>query len=639
MKTRILLAIFAILTVQFAAALEPIIIGQRLSDLDFLNSAPETPSGIPISELEQFIDNYTAEYIGTKTAGAAIAVVKNGEVVFSKAYGYAVQDETEVATDSVFEWGSGTKLLVWTSVMQLAEQGKIDLNADIRQYLPNNFLRKLRYETPVTMYNLMHHNAGWEDSVINLFYSSPKVVPTLERQLRENEPRQIYKPGTIVAYSNYGTALAGFIVEHISRMPFYQYVHENIFEPLGMTDTSIHPLQEDNPNIRERRSLIKGHVITGDRPTPMGGERIYIGLYPAGSAIGTVSDAAKFLSALMPLEIETSKLFNNNDTLKKMLSVSYSFIDGFPGIAHGFFENFAAVNTLGHGGNTAAFSSLFTFSAKERFAVVIMTNQASETAICNGLTKALFGEYVPQENIGELPDIRNFSFSGWYTMARRPATGFTKLIMSAAMMFPASAVDENTVNIGGAIFVQVSPFVFKNTGGNPLLDIVNFIGVETVGSIERGKVTRISVGYFDVLPVTAGRAAVINISIIIFILCFLYILAAVIITIIGVIKNRKKRLPSNLIKKLNIILYSFMAAVFINNIILAVRALSFSPYTSLIPHFILNIAYIVFVPFCIGFMFAKRKIETSKANMVFYTFTMVFSFVFSALLFAWEFWR
>ena len=119
-------------------------------------AALETPSGIPISDLEQFVDEFAAEHIGVKTAGASIAILKDGELVFNKTYGYAVQDETEVTKDSVFEWGSATKLLVWTSVMQLAEQGKINLNNDIREYLPENFLKKIKYEIPVTMYNLMH---------------------------------------------------------------------------------------------------------------------------------------------------------------------------------------------------------------------------------------------------------------------------------------------------------------------------------------------------------------------------------------------------------------------------------------------------------------------------------------------------
>jgi len=612
MKTKIFLAILLMLTAPFLAALE-------------------TPSGIPISELEQFIDEYAAEHIGTKTAGAAIAISKNGEIVFNKTYGYTVQDEVEAATDSVFEWGSGTKLLVWTSVMQLAEQGKIDLNTDLRQYLPENFLKKLTYDTPLTMYNLMHHNAGWEDNIINLFYSSPGVVPNLERSLRENEPKQIYRPGTYVAYSNFGTALAGYIVEYVSGQPFYQYVQENIFKPLGMTDTAIHPLQEDNPDIGERRAQIKGHVTIKNKPTPMKEERIYIGLYPAGSAIGTAGDAIKFLTALT--DNENNALFNSTETKTKMLSTSYALINNFPGIAHGFFENFAAVKTLGHGGNTVAFSSLFTISADERFAVAILTNQANETAICNGLTKALFGEYIPPEKTNDFPDANNFS--GWYTMSRKPATGFTKLFMSASMMFPISAIDENTLNSGGAIFVQVSPYVFINTGGNPILDIVNFLGIKT----EDEKVTHAAIGYFDLLPISTGKVLIINASMIILVLCILYIFVALILIIIGAIKNRKKRLPLDLIKKLNITLYSLMAAAVINNIILAIRAFSFSPYSSLIMHFIINIVYIATVPLFIGFITANRKKETTKSSRVFITFTVIFAFIFSAVLFAWEFWR
>ncbi|MCL2758755.1 MAG: beta-lactamase family protein, partial [Treponema sp.] len=422
-------------------------------------AALETPSGIPISELEHFIDEYAAEHIGTKTAGAAIAVLKDGELVFNKAYGYAIQDETIATTDSVFEWGSATKLLVWTSLMQLVEQGKINLNNDIREYLPDNFLKKIKFDIPITMYHLMHHNAGWEDSMVNLFYSSPKNVPSLEKQLRENEPVQIYRPGTITAYSNYGTALAGYIVEYLSQKPFYQYVWENIFEPLGMFNTAIHPLQEDNPQIAERRGQIKGHSPGKDKPAPMKAERIYIGLYPAGSVISTAEDAAKFIAALIPAAGEASLLFNDIETLNKMLSNSYSFIDNFPGIAHGFIENFGAVKILGHGGSTAAFSSLFTFSKDERFALVVLTNQASETSLCYGLTKALYGEYEPPAVTEKFPDAANFA--GWYAMARRPETGFTKLIMSAMMMFPAKAIDENTLDIGGAIFVQISPYVFK----------------------------------------------------------------------------------------------------------------------------------------------------------------------------------
>ena len=594
-------------------------------------AAQTTPSGIPLSELEQFVDEYAAGYIGTKTAGASVTAIKDGEIIFSRAYGYAIQDEAAIGGNPVLEWGSGTKLLVWTSVMQLVEQGKIDLNTDIREYLPENFLKKIKFDMPVTMYNLMHHNAGWEDFITDLFFSSASAVPNLEETLLATEPNQIYQPGTITAYSNFGTALAGYIVERLAGQPFYEYVWENIFNPLGMKDTSIHPLQADNPPIAEKRAGIKGHN-PGKKPAPSPVEKIYIGLYPAGSAMGTADDVAKFLSALMPAEGETSVLFKDNKTLNKMLSTSYSLREGFPGFAHGFIENFYAVKTLGHGGNTASFSSLFTFYPEERFALVVMTNQANETALCYKLTKAVFGEYEPPAIAEALPDAR--VLGGMYYMARKSETGFYNLISSLSM-FPVKAIDENTLDMGGAKLVQISPYVFRNTGGLEFLDMINLLAFE----VKDGKAKRASVVMFDLLPAGAGRIILVYGSAILLALCLLYVFAALIIIVAGAIKNKRKKIPSNKMKKLSIMLYISMAAAAINFLITAARIINFTTYASLLVHFIFNIAYIVFVPACIGFMIFNWKKEPLKSRRVFNAFTAASSLILAILLLVWEFWR
>lgn len=118
-----------------------------------------TPSGIPYTELIEHVDEYAAKYIGTTTAGASVLMVKDGEIILNTSYGYAdVENKVKITPETVFEWGSVTKLLVWTSVMQLVEQGKLDLEEDIRAYLPDGFFTKLHYDKPITMLNLMHHN-------------------------------------------------------------------------------------------------------------------------------------------------------------------------------------------------------------------------------------------------------------------------------------------------------------------------------------------------------------------------------------------------------------------------------------------------------------------------------------------------
>ncbi|KUP21048.1 hypothetical protein AWJ19_27405 [Paenibacillus sp. DMB5] len=104
--------------------------------------------------------------------------------------------------------------------MQMVEQGKLDLRTDIREYLPEGFFRKLKYDEPITLLNLMHHNAGWQERYTDLFYRQEDDVPDLKEALRIAEPRQVYKPGTVLAYSNYGASLAGYIVERQSGQPF-----------------------------------------------------------------------------------------------------------------------------------------------------------------------------------------------------------------------------------------------------------------------------------------------------------------------------------------------------------------------------------------------------------------------------------
>lgn len=164
-----------------------------------------TPSGIPYTELKDRVDGYVSQYIGTSTAGANVLIMKNGEIFMSSSYGYAnIGNQIKVTPDTVLEWGSVTKLLVWTSVMQLVEQGKLELNEDIRTYLPDGFLTKLQYNAPITMLNLMHHNAGWEEKYIDLFYRSADEIKPLEEMLHITKPYQVHEPGSIVAYSNYG---------------------------------------------------------------------------------------------------------------------------------------------------------------------------------------------------------------------------------------------------------------------------------------------------------------------------------------------------------------------------------------------------------------------------------------------------
>lgn len=226
----------------------------------------QTPSGIAHADIGSGIDSFISE----REAGLASCVVSVFDadgVIHNGYYGYAdIENGIPTDADTIYEWASCSKLLVWGAVMQQWERGNLDLDADIRTYLPEGFLTKLQYpDEKITMLNLMNHNAGFQES----FYENQLAGPddlygSLEEAVRSCECYQTYHVGEYTAYSNWSTALAAYIVERTSGMDYVTYVNENIFAPLGMEHTSIHPLQADNPWVATQRSKLKYYSRYGE---------------------------------------------------------------------------------------------------------------------------------------------------------------------------------------------------------------------------------------------------------------------------------------------------------------------------------------------------------------------------------------
>lgn len=273
-------------------------------------SAASLPDSYATSlSLQETLDTYIETYKDT-CPSLSIEVFQNEETLYHKQYGFSdIENQIAVNSDTVYEWASVTKLLVWTSVLQLYEQNLIDLNEDIRVYLPPHFFKKLAYDEPITMIDLMNHQGGWQETIYDITTSNPENMISLEAALMKSEPEQVYAPGTVTAYSNWGSALAGYIVERITGTSFTNYVHENIFEPLGMNHTSIAPDSSDNPSVLEQRKLLKGYLYENDTLKTIGSGLYYILLYLAGAAKGTLEDFATFAKAFVPNSPTSCKLF------------------------------------------------------------------------------------------------------------------------------------------------------------------------------------------------------------------------------------------------------------------------------------------------------------------------------------------
>ncbi|MCM1261303.1 MAG: beta-lactamase family protein [Butyrivibrio sp.] len=377
------------------------------------------PSGIAYSDLGMEIEKYVVEHEDT-TAGMEVSVFSGYETVYTNYFGYADKEAgLKVDKDTVMEWGSTSKLLTWVSVMQLWEQGKIDLDADIKEYLPEEFLTNLNYDTPVTMTNLMNHNAGYQEVYADLFLKEHDALLPLEDALKAHMPEQIYEPGTVTAYSNWGVALAAYIVERISGIEFDDYVHQNIFEPLGMEDSALSADLSDNSLVARKRSELQCYTIDGDLIPDC---FYYISLYPAGMCTSTLEDFEKFGKALLD---ENSPLFEKSETWQTLFTpTAYLGDSGVPSNCHGFWMPAYGVQTVGHGGNTAGCSSYLLLDLQDNIGVVVMTNQANEEVYNYDMMELIFGEYSAKDyfdgNQGE-PD-------GIYTSARTCRKGPFKVL-------------------------------------------------------------------------------------------------------------------------------------------------------------------------------------------------------------------
>lgn len=353
-----------------------------------------TPSLIPYNEIGARIEQFMEEN-ENELAGVSLTVFLAQEDMYTGYFGHSdIDNNVAVDENTVYEWGSISKLLTWVSVMQLYEKGLIDFEKDIREYLPEGFFRKLSYDEPITILNLMNHNAGWQEVIYDIETVDENSIISLGDALKRTEPRQVHRPGEVVAYSNWGAALAGYVVENITGMDFADYVKENIFKPLGMEHTALRGDHSDNQWVKENREKTLCYSVTPAGKVNLGSRLNYILLYPAGAATGTLSDLTKFAKMFTAGTDEDCKVFKSVETLNLMKEATLFYKDSdLRRNCHGMWvENFTR-DTLGHNGATGGFSTTFMFEPQSGLGIVIMSNEVGESTFNSGLPELLYGNY------------------------------------------------------------------------------------------------------------------------------------------------------------------------------------------------------------------------------------------------------
>jgi CubicO group peptidase (beta-lactamase class C family) len=319
--------------------------------------APETkpPSRheMTSADLETFLDGFLPYQLHRNDiAGAVIVIVKDGKILFSKGYGYAdVENKVPVIPErTVFRPGSVGKLFTWTAVMQLVEQGKLDLDRDVNDYL--DFSVPHDFGKPTTLRNLMTHTPGLEEELKDSEVNKLSELPSLRSFLVGHLPRQIFPPGTIPAYSNTGAILAGYIVQRVSSQPYAEYVTEHVFKPLGMAHTTCSQPPPDIPDA----FMSKPYALASEKEKPF--ELVSPDSAPEGGMSVTAIDMAHFMIAhLQDGEFEGRRILRE-ETARLMRTRQFTTDPSLPGMGLGFIgQDRNGLEIFGHDGDTNYYHS------------------------------------------------------------------------------------------------------------------------------------------------------------------------------------------------------------------------------------------------------------------------------------------
>jgi CubicO group peptidase (beta-lactamase class C family) len=476
------LALACLLFLVAALGDTPALAAQRVEALPYTLSVPElTVASGPSSpeEMEAFLDAFfEAKMAELHIPGAAIVVVQDGQVFLAKGYGFAdLAHQSPVdPTKTAFRAGSVSKLFTWTAVMQVVERGLLDLDADVNRYL-TDFQVPATYPQPVTPAHLLTHTAGFEYRWIGSQTRDPDELGPLSRALADAMPQRVEAPGVVHSYSNYGTNLAGHLVEQVSGLSFDQFVEENILYPLGMDGTTFRqPLPEALV-----ANLATGYTYADGKleAAPLS----YAVMAPASAVTLTPMDMAAFVIAhLHEGEYGNIRILEPT-TAQEMHRQQFTHHPELPGMTYGFKERFInGMRVIGHGGDIHTFAGQMVLIPEEDLGFFVVYNRFDD-ALREQLISAFFDHYYPAQGEGPIPQAVETSseslerFAGSYRWVKYPRSTLGKLIaLGPGPYWIVVQANEDTslsLSFFGADaewrYVPVEQHVFKKVEGGPQL--------------------------------------------------------------------------------------------------------------------------------------------------------------------------
>ncbi|MFD3274260.1 serine hydrolase [Paenibacillus dendritiformis] len=327
-----------------------------------------------LKEVEAFADEFFAgdSFRSSGAPGAVVAIVKDNQVLLDKGYGMAnAEKRIPMTADTVVRIASISKSVTATAVMQLADQGRIGLDDNIEAYLGEGLKLNNPFKEPVTIKHLLTHTTGFDytDMDAKDIHTDFGQYTSMEQYLRERMPSVVRKPGDMFKYDNFANLLQGYIVEQVSGMPFEHYMENNIFKPLGMTNSGF------VMDTGTRSAMAVGYDSSGAAIAPYAYTPT---IAPHGSMHSTSRDMTRFMMAhLNSGELDGNRILSGS-AAAEMHRFHYAIHPKKPNMTYGFE---AALHPLHNGrhviekaGDTDGFSSWMWLLPEEKVGIFIAYN-------------------------------------------------------------------------------------------------------------------------------------------------------------------------------------------------------------------------------------------------------------------------
>jgi CubicO group peptidase (beta-lactamase class C family) len=446
-------------------------------------AAPESKAAakapeLTATDLESFLDGLMPLQLGrADISGAVVAVVKDGKLLFAKGYGYSDYEKKVPVSpeNTLFRPGSISKLFTWTSVMQLVEQGKLDLDRDVNSYI--DFKVPAPFGKPTTLRDIMTHRPGLEETIKDLFVGTEKDMRPIAQYLPAHLPKQIYPPGTIPAYSNYATTLAAYAVQRVSGEQFDDYVEAHVLKPLGMDHATFRqPLPEALKPL-----MSNGYrVASGDAKTFE-----FVQVAPAGSLSASAEAMTHFMIAHLQNGRYGSVQILKPETAVQMHQRQQGWPAAMNAMALGFYEESRnGQRIIGHGGDTEWFHSDLHLLLDANVGFFVSYNSAGKDEVSprgvlfDKFMERYFPVTPPNEPTLSTAAQEGSSVAGMYKISRRFETNILSVTTVLGEAKVAADPKDNTIYIDQFFkdlngqpkhFREVGPMLFRAVNGKEKL--------------------------------------------------------------------------------------------------------------------------------------------------------------------------